>query len=446
MNRLIFQAALIVAAAPVAAPVAAQGGAGGRAAAGSEVSITKTTIAGIPVIHKRVTANDVIAVQVYLKGGSAALTPAMQGIENLLGQTITTGTEKYSKDQFAALATSTGSSITAGTGYDFTTFSAQGVRVSFNDTWDLFTQALLHPTFPADEVTQARDQIENGLKQRADNPDTYLEQLADSAVYAGHPYALDPAGTPATMAALTRDDLVRWHKTRMTKENLLIVVVGNVTPADLRQKIVAAFGSLPATGGAAAKARVVTSAKGDPVLVKRDLPTNYIEGVFAAPALSSADFPAMRVAIIVLSDRLFEEVRTKRNLTYATFAQVNNRVANRGRIYVTATNPDTTLKVMLGQVTRLHAEAVSTKLLNESVGVFATNYLMGQQTNMGQAGSLATWELTGGGYQNAAGYVNRLRAVTPAQVQRIARTYLKDFRFVVVGDPAKVDAALLRSK
>ena len=46
----------------------------------SAVPVTKTTIAGIPVIHKRVTANDVIAVQVYLKGGSAALTPAMAGV------------------------------------------------------------------------------------------------------------------------------------------------------------------------------------------------------------------------------------------------------------------------------------------------------------------------------------------------------------------------------
>ncbi|MDA1080796.1 MAG: pitrilysin family protein [Gemmatimonadetes bacterium] len=444
MKRLILSAALL-AAAQLAAPFATHDGARAQGA-GSAVTVAKTTIAGIQVIHKRVTANDVIAVQVYLKGGSAALTPDMQGVENLMGQSMTTGTDQYSKDQFAALSTSTGSSITAGTGYDFTTFGAQGVRQSFNDTWNLFTQALLHPTFPADEVAQVRDQLENTLKQRADDPDTYLEQLADSALYAGHPYALDPAGTAAAMAKLTRDDLVRWHKSRMTKENMLIVVVGNVAPADLRQKVTAAFGSLPARGGAAAKAEVVASAKGDPVLFKRELPTNYIEGVFTAPALSHQDFPAMRVTILVLTDRLFEEVRTKRNLTYATFAQVNNRVANRGRIYVTAANPDTTLKVMLGEVTRLHDEAVSTKLLTESVGVFATNYLMGQQTNMGQAGSLATWELTGGGYQNAASYVNRLRAVKPADVQRVARTYLKDFRFAVVGDPDKIDAALLKSK
>jgi predicted Zn-dependent peptidase len=70
---------------------------------------------------------------------------------------------------------------------------------------------------------------------------------------------------------------------------------------------------------------------------------------------------------------------------------------------------------------------------------------MGQQSNMGQASSLGLWELSGGGYRNAATYVNRLRAVKPADVQRAARTYLKDFRFVVVGDPAKVSVNLLKA-
>src|SRR5690349_8533384 len=75
------------------------------------VPVTKTIVAGIPVIHKRVTANDVVAVQVYLKGGSAALTPDKAGIENLLGAVITKGTTKYDKDKFNGIATSTGTSI-----------------------------------------------------------------------------------------------------------------------------------------------------------------------------------------------------------------------------------------------------------------------------------------------------------------------------------------------
>jgi zinc protease len=118
-------------------------------------------------------------------------------------------------------------------------------------------------------------------------------------------------------------------------------------------------------------------------------------------------------------------------------------MANRGRLYVTAVDPDTTIKVMLAEVKRLQDEPVAAQRLRESVGVFATNYLMSQQTNLGQAGSLGLWELSGGGWPNQVNYVNRLRAVTPADVQRAARTYLKDFRLVVVGDPAKVTASLV---
>jgi zinc protease len=413
------------------------------AAPQSTVPVTKSTIAGIPVIHKRVTANDVIAVQLYLKGGSAALTPATSGIESLLGSVMTKGTAKYTKDQFAALSTSTGTTIGANAGYDYTSFTAQGVRQYWNETWDLFTQAVAHPTFPEDEVGQASDQMVNALKQRVDDPDTYLEEIADSAVYAGHPYAIDPAGTPDVVAKLTRDDVVRWHRTRLTKENLLIVVVGNVTPADLQAKVTAAFGSLPTGGGAASALPAVASAKGTPVTSKREVPTNYIEMIFAAPGPGHADFTATRVAILILTERLFEEVRTKRNLSYATFAQLNTRMANRGRLYVTAVDPDTTIKVMLAEVKRLQDEPVAAQRLRESVGVFATNYLMSQQTNLGQAGSLGLWELAGGGWPNQVNYVNRLRAVTPADVQRAARTYLKDFRLVVVGDPAKVTASLV---
>ena len=417
---------------------------GGAAPATAVVPVTKTTVAGIPVIHKRVTANDVVAVQVYLKGGSAALTPDKAGIENLLGAVITKGTAKYDKDKFNALATSTGTTIGASSTYDWTTFTMQSVRQNWEQAWDLFAQAVRYPTFPEEEVNLARGQIEDGLKQRPDDPDTFLEQIADSIVYAGHAYAIDPDGTPEVMAKLTRADVVAWHKARLTKANLLIIVVGNVTPADLARKITAAFGSLPATGGEAKAPAVIASAKGEPALVKRELPTNYIEGVFAAPAPSHPDFTAMRVGILILTDRLFEEVRTKRNLTYATFAQLNTRQANRGRIYVTAVNPDTTLKVMLAETKRLAEEPVPEQLLKESIGVFATGYFMGQQTNMGQATSLGLWELSGGGYRNAATYVNRLRAVKPADIQRAAKTYLKDFRFAVIGDPSKVSMSLIK--
>ena len=192
-----------------------------------------------------------------------------------------------------------------------------------------------------------------------DNPDAHLDDLADSIMYAGHPYAVASDGTIASIKAITRDDLAKWHDARLTKENLLLVVVGNVTRADLEKKIAAALGSLPATGGTARVVGPAVAKPGDVKVVQRDLPTNYILGVFPVPSLAERDFAAFRLGMAILSDRLFEEVRTKRNLTYAVSTGVSSRRANQGNLYVTAVQPDTTLKVMLGEVRRLQREPLA---------------------------------------------------------------------------------------
>ncbi len=403
------------------------------------------TVAGVRVIHKPITANDVVAARLYLKGGAAALTPRTAGIEQLLLSTVTRGTEKYSKDEFTARATATGTDIGGEATNDYSVATLQAVRQHWDEAWDLFTQAVLHPTFPAAEVEQARAQLVFGLKQRTDDPDSYLNLVGDSVFYAGHPYAVDARGTPTSVEKLTRGDLVAWHKRRMTKANLLLVVVGNVTREDLERRVSAAFGGLPATGAAAPRVPPLAAARPGVAVVERQLPTNYIMGIFVGADRASPDYPALQLATRMLSERLFEEVRTKRNLTYAVGAGHSAGYVGRGNLYVTAVEPDTTLKVMLAEVRRLQREPVPTDRLQETLNVFATDYWVGQETNMGQAQQLGHSQLTGGGWRNALTFTNRLRGVTPADVQRVAIRYLKNARFVVIGDPKKVDRALFTS-
>ena len=420
--------------AAIAVPAGAQ-----KTVASTKPVITKFTVSGIPVILKRVTGNDVIAVRLYLKGGSAALQPGKEGIENFIGVVAERGTAKYSGDEIAARATSTGTRLGFEIANDYTAFLAQGVRQNWGTTWDLFTQVALHPTFPADEVEQGRGRILNAIKQRVDDPDDHLSMLADSVMYVGHAYAMDPAGSVSSVEKLTRDDLAEWHRRRMTKANLLLVVVGNVSQADLTAKVRAAFGTLPATGGEPAKMKSLATLQPDLVVVQQELPTNYILGIYSVPDPGSPDFPAMRVAARVLSERLFEEVRTKRNLSYAVSSGIGTRAQNSGSLYVTAVDPDTTIKVMIAEVRKLQQEPVPVDRLKQSINVFATGLLMSQQTNMGQAAALGLWELNGGGWHNSVSYVSRLRKVTPAQVQAAATKYLRNARFVVIGDPSKID-------
>ena len=414
-------------------------------AAAQQVAVTEFTVAGVPVILKPVTANEVVAVRLYLRGGSANLTAATAGIERFIGAMATQGTARYGKDAFADRATAVGVEFGAETERDFTVFSARGVREHWDATWDLFTQAALHPTFPESELGTVREQILNDLRQRTDDPDAFLQKLADSALFAGHPYALNPDGTEPSITALTRADLARWHAARMTRENLLLVVVGNVSRADLQAKVAAAFGGLPARGGGAAVVPALGARTPAVAVAPRELPTNYVTGVFPVPNLADPDFAPLRVATDILSNRLFEEVRTKRNLSYAVFAGVQNARANFGSVYVTAVDPDVTLRVMLAEVRRVRDELTDPERIGQSINTYLTQYFMGQESNMGQAARLGVYELTGGGWERSESFISRIRAVTPAEIQRVARRYFKNFTFVVVGDPAKIDRKLFTS-
>jgi zinc protease len=100
---------------------------------------------------------------------------------------------------------------------------------------------------------------------------------------------------------------------------------------------------------------------------------------------------------------------------------------------------------MLAEVRRLQREPVSDERLQESRNDYVTAYWMRQETNLGQAEQLGTYELTGGGWRNAITLIDKVRAVTPADIQRVAARYFKNARFVVVGDPNKVDRALFQS-
>jgi len=415
-------------------------------AAQQPAAVSKFTVAGVPVILKPITANEVVAIRLYVRGGSANLTPATAGIERLIGAMATEGTAKYAKDDFAARATASGVEFGSDVEHDYTVFTTRGVTEHWNETWDLFTQAALHPTFPETELAVVRDQILNGLRQRRDDADNYLRWLADSALHVGHAYAADPMGDEASVTALTSAALARWHKQRMTKENLLLVVVGNVTRADLQAKVTAAFGALPARGGAAAATAPLPARTPSLTIVPRDLPTNYVIGVFPAATLSDGDYPALRAATEILSDRLFEEVRTKRNLSYAVFSGLQSDRANSGLMYVTAVEPDTTVKVMLAEVKRLQDEPIDAERIALSINTYLTQYFMGQEANMSQADRLGRYELLGGGWDRAETLINRLRAVRPEEIQQAARRYLRNFTFVVIGDSTKIDRKLFTSR
>jgi zinc protease len=415
-------------------------------AAAAAQEVEELEAGGIPVVLKRIEANEVIAVQLFLRGGAALLTPENAGIDRFLLSAALRGTEKYPKDVFHARLAATGTAIGATTAHDYSVFAMQTVVESWDEGWDLWTQALFHPTLPPQEVELVREQLLNAVRQRRDDPDEYVRLISDSLFYAGHPYAVDPLGTERGLEAVTRDALRDWHARRLVKDDLLLVVVGNVERSDLEARVAAAFGGLPERTEPAAPLPAAEPGAAAVAVVQRTLPTNYVRGYFAAPALDrEEDYAALTVAMEILQHRLFEEVRTKRNLSYSVASVLSTRRSNYGLLYVTAVEPDTTLRVMLAEVRRLQDETVDDGTLEQAASVFVTEYYSALQSNASQAAMLGQFEVVGGGWEEAEDFVDEVRAVTPEEVQRVMRAYVHDLHFAVLGDPAKVDRALFTS-
>jgi zinc protease len=175
----------------------------------------------------------------------------------------------------------------------------------------------------------------------------------------------------------------------------------------------------------------------------RALPTNYILGYAPGPAATDPDYTALRVATAVLSGRLFTEVRSRRNLSYAVESPFLERAYGVGGLYVTTVDPNAVLRIMRDELDALQTGQVENEGLQRLEQQFITEYYLKNETNADQADELARAELYEGDYRRAERFMEELHRVTPADVERAAQKYLVNFRFAYVGDTTKVDRRLL---
>jgi predicted Zn-dependent peptidase len=403
---------------------------------------------GLEVILKPTPGKPVIAVEMMIKGGAANTDASRAGLEELSLTVATSGgTKTTDKDALAAKLNSMGSAVVSSTSRDFSSVSMHAIRPYFDETWKLYAEVLSEPAFDAQqfdlEKTRALDRL-NSLK---DDPDQYVTWIANELHFAGHPYANRSMGNLAAVTAIDRDKAATYYRELLTRDRLVLVVVGDVTREDIEAKIARDLAKLPKgayvppvfAGSVTAPSKVSY----DP---REQLPTNYLLGFFNAPPPSHPDYYPMVVAINLLSDRLFEEVRTKRNLTYAVSAGLARAQANYGYLYTTAADPTTTIKVIYGEVDRLASQPLTPKEFQDLINVFLTEHFMHLETNAAQAGSLGSSESIGGGWEQSLAFIENIKKVTPEQIMAVSGTYLKDVHWGYVGNKTSSDESLLTSK
>lgn len=400
-------------------------------------------VGGLKVILRESDANNVVAANLYLLGGTRQVTAANAGIEPLLLEVSDRGTKNYPKTMLRRKMSRLGSEIATVPSDDWTMFGIRATTEVFDSTWAIFADRVMNPTLDAEDVALIKNQFLLGINQRRDDPESLAEYLADSIAFEGHPYAVPLIGTEASMSAIDAKALRDYHQSQMVKSRMLLVVVGDIDRPHLERLITATLARLPQGNYKWTLPSRLPEGRPAIVVESRSLPTNYIVGYFSGPLASSADYQALRIATSVLTGRMFSEIRTRRNLTYDVQSPFLDRAASAGGLTVSTTSPDTTLKLMSAAVKELQQGLLDPDGLAKLEQQFLTEYFLDNETNDAQADFLARQQLYRGDYKLADRFVAELESVTPEQVQRVARVYMKGIRFAYVGDPSRINQSLI---
>lgn len=406
-----------------------------------------TTANGLKTISRRVQGNEVVAVQIYFRGGTRNINEKNAGIESLMLEVAQQGTKNFTKSQINRELARMGTVIESAGGYDYSVIAMRCVRSNFDRSWELLSEMALNPTFDEKEIVLARDQTVNGLRQQNDVPEAQVAILSNRLLFASHPYNNSPDGTVESVSRLTAADLKAHHAEILKTSRMLVVIVGNVALDEAKRKVETSFGKLAKGEYKSEAAPTFASAKtSDFQLVEKGVATNYIRGTFAAPPLDSPDYPAFSVAVNILGQLFFQEVRVKRNLTYGADATLLSNNANSAFLSVTTPKPNEALRVMFDQIDFMQRQILLREPLKAIVGGFLTQYYQKLETNDAQAGRLAEYELIGGGWRKLSTWIDEVNKVTPEDLQRVSKLYLRNFHFAAIGNGKQFDPDLFKSR
>ena len=404
---------------------------------------TKFDVNGVSVILRRNIATEVVVASLYLLGGTRQLTPATAGIEAMVLATSERGTRHFPGAAVRQRTARLGSTISIEASDDWSAIGLHAIRATFDSTWAIFADRVMAPTLDPNEFALMRDQFLTIAREKNTQPDDAATELADSLLYLNHPNSVSPTGTPESISAITVAQLKQYHAQQFVTSRMLLVVVGNVDRAQVERLVRTTLSTMPRGTYKWTSPPAVTTTGRALAIDNRLLPTNYLLGYVPGPAATDPDYTALRVATAVLSGRLFTEVRSRRNLSYAVEAPFLERGQAIGGLYVTTGDPNQVLRIMRQELTELQTESVDPVGLKRLEQQFITEYYLKNETNSDQANVLARAELYQGDFRAADRFMEGLRRVTPDDVRRVARQYLKDFRFAYVGDASKLDRALL---
>ena len=278
-------------------------------------------------------SNPIVTIRFAFRGGAALDPPGKVGLANLVASTIDEGAGDLDSQSFQKTTEDKAIRIRFDVGMDNFGGQLQTLVRNRDEAFDLLRLTLNSPRFDSEPVERVRSQILAGLKQDEESTHSIAGKAMREALYGDHPYGRPADGTLDSIKAITADDLRAFVTQRLTRDTLVIGVVGNITPAELGELLDTTFGTLPTRGTDWRIPKVRANTDGRTIVIDKDVPQSAI--LFADQGLlrDDPDFYAGYVMNHILggggfTSRLYGEVREKRGLAYTISSGLNPRRAS----------------------------------------------------------------------------------------------------------------------
>ena len=412
----------------------------------------RTLANGLQVVVVQHHEQPAVSLRLLVRAGAAQDPADTPGVAALVATLLDQGTTTRSAAEIADAIDYVGGGLGTGAGSDLTFVNVLVMKDSFDLALDLLSDVARRPAFASAELERQRQQMLSGLQVSYQDPDFIANIVIDRLIYGFHPYGVPTTGTPESLEAIDRDDLVAFHDTYFVPNNAILAIVGDVSVEEALAGAERAFGDW-------ARQEVPATTRVEPpaptrrlVIVDRPgaVQTELRVGHLAIPRRDE-DYLALQLASRILggegANRLHNILRSERGLTYGAEAELSAFRQAGDLIADTDTRSDATaevLQILVDEFWRLQRERVGSRELAGAKAYMAGSFPLSIETPGAIALQILNVLFFGLDVDELETYRERVNAVSPDDIQRVARRYLQPSRLsiVLVGDASRFSAEL----
>lgn len=404
----------------------------------------RTLSNGLQVVAVSHHEQPAVSLRLLIRAGGALDPADKPGVASLAAAVLDQGTTTRSAEQIASTIDSIGGIMGSGSGTDLSFIQAIVMKDNFSLGLDLVSDIARNPAFAPEEVERQRQQMLSGLKVSYDDPEYLAGVVFDRLVYGFHPYGRPDAGTPQSIASITRQDLVAFHKTWFGPNNAILAIVGDVSSEEAFSGAERAFGKWPKLEAVPIRSAELPPPTRRLVVIDRPgaVQTEIRVGHIGVPR-KHPDYLALDLAIKILGgeggNRLHRVLRSERGLTYGASADINPLKDGGDIVAETDTRSESTaeaLRLMVDELWRLQRQRVSERELADAQAYLTGSFPLTIETPSAIALQVLNAVFYGLNMEELQTFRERVNAITVDDIQRVARTYLHPDRLsiVLVGD------------